>query len=469
MVIARFSFVLTAEVWARKVTSKLTTVGDDSFQYKMSNTLLIRHLSGNLEISERKDLLKYYGAQKVWFIKPQSHTAFASFASKDAADRALQKLHQLEVVGRRLTVEYAADKIITQSGITTVTEKLNPNIENAKKFINQLNATYSEVDFSQPPPPNLSYKYPNANPSILFNIMYTLSQNIAFYTQTLHLMNKMCLDPPFGIMTDAAKEYVQSSLCDIEISLPKKNINRGIDQNVSSEESEISNDDLNIPVNVPVLKKLKRNSNLKRINKKIKLQYLPPVISKTPDHKKISPNEIFEEIATPKTNKIEIKVNSTLDEMEPAKVVEATGTIGKMEIKKPETPPEDDDSVPETKHVISTKELLSNKIPSKDMKLLPVFKNYHPGTPSMRLYIKNLSKDVTAKDLEGIYERYLPCDDSQETNSFDVRVMQEGRMKGQAFITLPNIEASEKALNETNGFILKNKPMVVQFARTANK
>lgn len=436
----------------------------------MSNTLFIRHLSGNLEISEREDLLKYYGAQKVWFIKPQSHTAFASFASKDAADKALQKLHQLEVLGRRLTVEYAFDKIITQSGITTVTEKSNPNIEHAKNFINQLNATYNEVDFSQPPPPNLSYKYPEANPSILFNIMYTLSQNVSFYTQTLHLMNKMCLEPPFGSITNTAKDYVQSCLCDIGISLSKKKVFSEANTNVSSEESELSsNDDLNIPVNVPVLKKLKRNSNLKRINKKIKLQYLPPVVSKTSDHKKILPNEIFEEVTTPKTNKIEIKVNSTLNEIEPAKIVKATGTIGKMEIKKPEIPTVDNERIPETKQVISTKELLSNKIPLKDMKSLPVFKNYQPGAPSMRLYIKNLAKDVTAKDLEGIYERYLPCNDPQETNSFDVRVMQEGRMKGQAFVTLPSMDISEKALNETNGFILKNKPMVVQFARTANK
>lgn len=43
--------------------------------------------------------------------------------------------------------------------------------------------------------------------------------------------------------------------------------------------------------------------------------------------------------------------------------------------------------------------------------------------------------------------------------------MQEGRMKGQAFITLQNVEQAQLALNETNGFILKDKPMVVQFAK----
>lgn len=47
--------------------------------------------------------------------------------------------------------------------------------------------------------------------------------------------------------------------------------------------------------------------------------------------------------------------------------------------------------------------------------------------------------------------------------------MQEGRMKGQAFITLQTVEIAQKALKETNGYILKDKPLVVQFARSALK
>lgn len=43
--------------------------------------------------------------------------------------------------------------------------------------------------------------------------------------------------------------------------------------------------------------------------------------------------------------------------------------------------------------------------------------------------------------------------------------MQEGRMKGQAFVTLQNVTQAQLALDETNGFILKDKPMVVQFAK----
>ena len=40
-------------------------------------------------------------------------------------------------------------------------------------------------------------------------------------------------------------------------------------------------------------------------------------------------------------------------------------------------------------------------------------------------------------------------------------------MKGQAFVTLQNIEQAKLALDETNGYILREKPMVVQFAKVA--
>lgn len=45
-----------------------------------------------------------------------------------------------------------------------------------------------------------------------------------------------------------------------------------------------------------------------------------------------------------------------------------------------------------------------------DQRVLPVFKNYQPGAPSCRLYIKNLAKQVTVNDLDYIYRRFLTSD-----------------------------------------------------------
>lgn len=50
------------------------------------------------------------------------------------------------------------------------------------------------------------------------------------------------------------------------------------------------------------------------------------------------------------------------------------------------------------------------------MKLLPVFKNYSTGTPSSRLYVKNLAKTIKEADLKYIYGRYVLWTSEEERN-----------------------------------------------------
>jgi RNA recognition motif-containing protein len=47
--------------------------------------------------------------------------------------------------------------------------------------------------------------------------------------------------------------------------------------------------------------------------------------------------------------------------------------------------------------------------------------------------------------------------------------MKEGRMKGQGFITFPTEEAAEKALNDTNGYVLNGKPMAAKRSKIFSK
>ena len=42
---------------------------------------------------------------------------------------------------------------------------------------------------------------------------------------------------------------------------------------------------------------------------------------------------------------------------------------------------------------------------------------------------------------------------------------QEGRMRGQAFLTFPSIELAHQGLNLVNGYVFKGKPMIIQFGR----
>ncbi|KAH9498105.1 RNA-binding region-containing protein 3 [Bulinus truncatus] len=116
---------------------------------------------------------------------------------------------------------------------------------------------------------------------------------------------------------------------------------------------------------------------------------------------------------------------------------------------------------------ISSKELKKFKLSHSEMAELSVFKRYDEGEPSCRLYIKNLAKNVTEEDIHWIYGRYVDWDNELETNIFDIRLMKTGRMKGQGFVTLPSEKVAITAVKETNGFILKDKPLVVQYARSA--
>lgn len=444
----------------------------------MSSTLLVRHLCSDLSPSEREDFLRHFGAQKVWFINSNSHCAFASFKSNAAAEEALTRLHQLEILGKRLTVEYA--KEVNNSQYNGSVEK---DCKQVKQYIDRLNSWNPSISLLQPPPPSLNYKYPAASPQILFNMIFEMQRNEKFYVQTLHLMNKIGLDPPFHDVEGEVKTFLENCLQVLDIKLPEQPppvpiISCKGNRDLSSEESEMSsNEDIPLHPEFPAQIPKKRTSNVKRINKKPRLIQVPV---STSDKKStiFKPKEVFEEMPLQEVKKIEVRVTSIqlagkLNLLEDRMEI---GTIGKInpvlptiltsDAKNVDKSPDHRKSNKESE-VITLKELSENRISLKDMKSLPIFKNYHPGTPSMRLYIKNLSREVDSPDIERIYKRYVTNCDVNELEMFNIRVMQEGRMKGQAFVSLPSIELSQRAVSETNGFILKNKPMVVQFARTA--
>lgn len=126
---------------------------------------------------------------------------------------------------------------------------------------------------------------------------------------------------------------------------------------------------------------------------------------------------------------------------------------------------EEEDEIPS--EFISRRELERGRLSRDEMKRMSVFKNYEPGEPTCRLYVKNIAKQVEEKDLKYIYSRYVDTSSEDERNRFDIVLMKEGRMKGQAFIGLPSEKSAEKALRDTNGYVLHDKPLVVQFARSA--
>ncbi|CAH8513632.1 unnamed protein product [Schistosoma haematobium] len=127
--------------------------------------------------------------------------------------------------------------------------------------------------------------------------------------------------------------------------------------------------------------------------------------------------------------------------------------------------------------VLSLDEIISNRLKDEDRKNYPIFAKYDTGTTTSRLYVKNLSQMVTEADLFAIFGVFSngPVTDSSckprvsldSTECFSIRLLTEGRMKGQAFIGLACESTAKQALEATNGYMLYDRPMVVQFARGA--
>lgn len=147
----------------------------------------------------------------------------------------------------------------------------------------------------------------------------------------------------------------------------------------------------------------------------------------------------------------------------------AIGGFGRLE---PELRPDNDDAESSEEELgetefVSARQLRKGRISGHEMKETAVFKNYDSGEASSRLYIKNLAKTVTEKDLHRIYGRYVDWTSDTEKAIFSTLLMTSGRMKGQAFINLPSESKTKEALDDTNGYRLHERPMVVSFARTA--
>lgn len=426
----------------------------------MSKVLLIRHLPTTLSFQDKEQLLKHFGAVKVWEKSAKHNYVFASFPSVDTAKASLVRLHQLEIAKRRLVVEYSFEnelKVIDKND----TESSSTTTKQIQKFLRLLNAWNSSVDFYQPPPAHLKYKYPDPNPQIIINIIHAILSHKPFYVQALHLMNKMSLNTPFE-----ANETAEQSFKDTFKHLFIDEI-AAIPPPESEQESELSSDDTENQTKKPVPKAVKRLHTLPKTRKR------PAAILSTatlPKVKKVAvnPEKVFETVVPlHEPKKIALVVNQDALS-KPTKEPEIVGELGKFQ-KEVQPTPEEEAPGKTDEPPITRKELLQNRLNYSDMKVLPVYKNYHPGQPSMRLYIKNLAKSVTDLDVKRIYKHYVDSLSEEEQIGFDVRVMQEGKMKGQAFVTFPSVSVAEVALNETNGYILKEKPMVVQFARAANK
>ncbi|XP_015210917.1 RNA-binding region-containing protein 3 [Lepisosteus oculatus] len=477
---------------------------------KKSKTLIVRHLPSELTRHEKEDLLKYFGATSIRVFSDKGrlkHTAFATFATENASSRALARLHQLKILNHTLVVEFAKDEdSINLLNQQPVSERLDDEAIKDEKDKQSQNIPLIEngiapsLGLKFQMNPCLKYLYPPPTSGILANITNALISVPKFYVQVLHLMNKMNLPSPFGPITARPPLYEDlvpappppmPPLPPDEPPLPEEEMEFS-----SEEESEYESEDdetkermnrlmdlANLPCKRPQRKKVSASRKKPRLKDFLN-------VPKPDSHSSsvaLQPSDVFEQPQSCGQKKIEFHISADVsgilqegihqqetdktednDETEETTKVEAVG-FGKIYPKPLVTEKEDesgeDEDIPSG--FISRRELEKGRISKDEMKNLSVFRNYEPGDPTCRLYVKNVAKQVEEKDLKFIFGRYVDISSDADRNMFDIVLMKEGRMKGQAFIGLPSEKAAGKALKETNGYVLYDKPLVVQFARSA--
>lgn len=468
----------------------------------MENTLLIRHLPSDLDSKEKKDLLHHFGAQRVRVMGcrgSMKHTAFATFPDHDQAKQALQHLHQLDILGCKLIVEFA--KKSQQKHFPDFTDdKRDDRNRSSKKAVTNGgkedkkssslqplpsdDTIYKKWSIEYPRNPKLYYLYPPPTVSVLTNIANALASYPKFYVQVLHLMNKMNLPAPFGPVTPTPpirEDYDEGVPGEDNIEMEEMEVS-------STEESEIESDGEGgekLISDKPLLKRPSRNKPKQPRKKPKLLQEAPQHVE--PSLPAMKTSEVFEQPQQqvgPK--KIQLNVrgggvgsNEPVLPEKRADILEVVDTqpeiseggFGKIEPKEKVVEKEIEESdLPyniDPSKFFTREELRNGRIVESEMKNFSVFKNYSSGEVTTRLYIKNLAKHTTEQQLANVFGQYVDWKSELEKNMFDIQLMKVGRMKGQAFVTLPNDTVAAKALKDTNGFVLNSKPMVVQFARSA--
>ncbi|XP_055617890.1 RNA-binding region-containing protein 3 [Toxorhynchites rutilus septentrionalis] len=417
--------------------------------------LCIRNFPDSLSESDILEFLEHFGISAVKFLKRRNKiSAIASLPEETVARCAISRLHQLKILDRRLSVEYyRRPEVEVVDADTAAPPSIKPTHE-LSNFVKALHALQAE-NFSQPPPPYLKYRYPKPTREIIDSICVALESVPKFYTQVLHLMNRMNLPPPF-VPSDLQRTTNQTASVKKD-ACQQTDVTCFQESLLAEGESELESDEELQP---------KRKQNTIWSKNRFKPYTLP---KKADCNNKVEQARMFAQQQTIKPPSIKMRIPDEL-RVKPNRSPPISQEVEEMNASPEEIPA----AKPST---ITEEDLLENRIPQGQLAELPVFKNYTPGLASNKLYVKNLAKTVTEADLKWIYHHFAIT--SEPDNEIDIKLMQSGRMKGQAFITFSYVyeedldrlaeKPAERALRLTNGFLLKDKPMVVSYGRAVGK
>ncbi|TMW56921.1 hypothetical protein Poli38472_002846 [Pythium oligandrum] len=403
----------------------------------LMHALRVRNLPSVLSVDAVTSLLRHYGATRVRVLRRQhfetilgakkpSQTAIAEFPSIERREEARRRLERFEVAGHKLVIE--ADDAETEATATTARAKI--------ELLHTARSTTPPVIVAPPlPPPNpsnvgfapaplaphlglhyapsprLHYKYPKATVPIVRNIANALIALPRFYTQVLHLMNKMNLPPPFdvdaipGVFSEARMAPVQTTPISKKRRLSSSN--GRIAQNEEVEEDDESEDE--------------------------------------------KPTEgVLMKPAPPASNQTQMLVSHELKLTGKKRPLPSTTAVHGFELDR--NPPR------RRPGVISVAELDRQRLDPIETLQDPLFANYHRGEPSSTVCVRNLSTDVDENTLIYVFGHVLPS--NYELSEMRVDLRQEEHI---ALLSFPSEAIANDAVDTLHCVVVSSKPMLVSF------
>ncbi|KAK3785808.1 hypothetical protein RRG08_050827 [Elysia crispata] len=105
-------------------------------------------------------------------------------------------------------------------------------------------------------------------------------------------------------------------------------------------------------------------------------------------------------------------------------------------------------------------DIARNRLAIDEIKRVPKFENYTPGNPNKVLFVKNLPRNATITDLMALFG----CLQQEGQPRITIRLL-SGKMKGQAFVKLPDEATASEALQLVNGYILHSAAVIVAYGK----
>uniref|UniRef100_A0A0X3PUE3 RNA-binding protein 40 n=4 Tax=Schistocephalus solidus TaxID=70667 RepID=A0A0X3PUE3_SCHSO len=526
--------------------------------------LFFKNLPSVLEDSDIISFLKRLGAKSTELLPSTgrlgTRRAFAEFSSSNDCWKIVKSLHQFNLLGTRISVEFARVRSCF-SEVEASPQNANSSHPISSDFsqnewINQL-LSISPRWLPMHAWKDSFYSYPKASTDILTNIVRCMQAVPSFYIQVVHLMNRFNFPPPFC----EPAEFPGSLRVVDEKNLPRSLENHAqfsvsTDQGLTEDpeemevssgpESELESDDeqkrassatnsgpsgplqhrprMKLPKGLIVRREKRldiKGRELRPLARELQSAQSDPTEVATPT----SPVAIFRDTNQPFRGPVRIAINvsgltpaatadlensvksrtsnspttpagfgvfsfqSSTEEqshyLEPSKLPDQTQSTCDEALNGVDSrraPPKPPASTQQETPLYSTHEywdaeflsiaqLEAGRVSVDELSENPVFakSSSEPGIPSSRLYIKNLAKSVSEKDLWRLFGSFRSTGALEDgiSSRFSIRLLTGGRMKGQAFVSFDSVELATAAMHAVHGYRLHDRPVFVQYARVA--